>query len=218
MSKRVKEMLINDIRRRIGESREMLLIDSSRLDANTANRFRLALRDKQITALTVQNTLARRALNEAGITQLDSLLRGPSTLVWGGEDIVALSKEITRWAKEIDELEVKGGTVEGQSLGPEDVDALSKSPSREELIGQIARILLTPGGQLAAALLAPGGQLASQIKTIAEKEGDTQPETQESKTEAEAREAETASAGAETQVTAAKTEDEEPQGQADEES
>ena len=170
MSKRVKEMLFLDIRQRIGETRDMLLIDASRIDANTANRFRLALRQKDITALTVQNTLARKALNEAGITALDSLLQGPSTLVWGGDDIVALSKEITRWAKEVEGLEVKGGTLEGESLGPADVDSLSKSPSRQELICQIAGALLGPGANLAAALLGPGAQLANQIEQISEKE------------------------------------------------
>ena len=170
MSKRVKEMLVTDIRRRIGETRDMLLIDASKIDANTANRFRLALRQKGITALTVQNTLARKALNDAGITALDTLLQGPSTLVWGGDDIVALSKEITRWANEVEELEVKGGTLEGESLGPADVDSLSKSPSRQELICQIAGALLGPGANLAAALLGPGAQLANQIEQISEKE------------------------------------------------
>ena len=170
MSKHVKEMLVRDIRQRIGETRDMLLIDASRIDANTANRFRLALRQKDITALTVQNTLARKALNDAGITTLDSLLQGPSTLVWGGDDIVALSKEITKWAKEVQGLEVKGGTLEGESLGPADVDSLSNSPSRQELISQIAGILLSPAANLAAALLGPGAQLASQIDQISEKE------------------------------------------------
>ena len=47
---------------------------------------------------------------------LDSILEGPTTLVWGGEDIVALSKEIAKWAKEIEPLKIKGGTTEGTAL------------------------------------------------------------------------------------------------------
>ena len=172
MSKRVKEMLIEDIRKRIGQKRDMLLIDVSRLDAVTSNRFRLALREKQIEALTVRNSLARRALNEAGLTSLDQFLEGPSTLVWGGPDIVALSKEIARWAKELDQLQIKGGTVEGEALSPEDVDALSKSPSREELIGQIVGLLLSPGARLSGALLGPAGALASQIEQLAEEKSE----------------------------------------------
>ena len=172
MSKRVKEMVMAEIRNRIGEPSDMLVIDSSRMDAISTNRFRLALREKNLSAFTVKNSLARKALNEAGVTTLDSILQGPSTLVWGGEDIVALSKEISKWTKELNGLEIKGGTTEGSPLSAEEVDTLSKSPSREELIGQIMGLALSPGAQLAAALLGPGGKIAGQIKTLADKEGD----------------------------------------------
>ena len=169
MSKRVKQMVIAEIRERIGETAELLVVDSSRLDAITTNKWRLALRQSDITVLTVKNSLAKKALGEAGITGLDPYLEGSSTLVWGGEDIVALSREIARWAREIKQLEIKGGTAEGTSLNAADVDALSKSPSREELIGQIAGLALSPGARLCGALLGPGGKLAGQIETIAEK-------------------------------------------------
>lgn len=168
MSKYVKNMIVDVVSDRLGDVRDMLVVDCSRLDANVSNEWRLSLREKSITALTVQNSLARRALNGLGVSSLDAILEGPSTLVWGGEDIVALSKEISKWAKEVQALEIKGGTVEGESLTAADVLALSKSPSREELISQISGILLSPGAQLAAALLGPGSKLASQIEKISE--------------------------------------------------
>jgi len=170
MSKVVKEMLIADIRDRIGESSELLVIDTARLDAITANKFRLALREKDISTLTVRNSLAKRALNQSGISSLDQILQGPSTLVWGAEDIVALSKEIAKWAKELGPLDIKGGTAEGASLSPGQVDELSKSPSREELIGQIVGLALSPGARLSGALLGPGGMLCGQIESISEGE------------------------------------------------
>jgi large subunit ribosomal protein L10 len=171
MSKVVKEMLIAELLERLGETRDMLVINSSKLDGVTANRFRLALREKNIALLTVRNSLARRALNKAGFSALDTLLEGPSTLVWGGEDIVALSKEIAKWAKEQQNLEIKGGAVEGTPLSAKDVDSLSKSPSREELIGQIVSQILGPGARLSGALLGPGAKLASQIEKLSGKDG-----------------------------------------------
>jgi large subunit ribosomal protein L10 len=170
MSKVVKDMLISDMEQRIGETRDFLVVDSSRLDAITANRVRLAWREKQISALTVRNSLARKALTKLGITTLDGILEGPSTLVWGGEDIVALSKEIAKWAKELEPLQIKGGTVEGTTLDADGVDQLSKSPSREELIAKIAGLILSPGANLVAALLGPGGTLCGQFKAMAEKD------------------------------------------------
>ena len=173
MSKRIKEMLVTDLQQRIGDTTEILVVDSSRLDAISDNRFRLALREKDISGLTVKNSMALRALHSREITELDPILEGPSSLVYGGEDIVSLSKEIAGWVDELgsDLIAIKGGVLEGTTLSKGDVEELSKSPSREELIGQIAGLLLAPGANLAAALLGPGGKLAGQVEAIADGEG-----------------------------------------------
>lgn len=168
MSKPIKQMLIGAIVDRLGDNQDLLVIDVSKVDAISANKFRLALAEKEITALTVKNSLARQALHSAGVESLDEVLAGPSTLVWGGEDVVALSKEISKWATDLDGLEIKGGTVDGECLDAAGVDALAKSPSREELLSIISGQLLGPGSRLAAQLLGPGGALAGQIKSKSE--------------------------------------------------
>lgn len=170
MSKYVKEMMMNDLKDRVGETKDFLVVDIAKVDAITTNKMRLALREKEIAVLTVQNALAKKTLGELGVSSLDDVLAGPSTLVWGGEDIVALSKEITKWAKDIKTIEIKGGTVEGSSLDTAGVVALSKSPSREELISMIAGQILSPGAQLAGALLGPGSTVAGQVKSISEED------------------------------------------------
>ena len=197
MSKRIKEMLVTDLQQRIGDTTEILVVDSARLDAISDNRFRLALREKDISVLTVKNSMALRALHSREITELDPILEGPSSLVYGGEDIVSLSKEIAGWVDELgsDLIAIKGGVLEGTTLSKGDVEELSKSPSREELIGQIAGLLLAPGANLAAALLGPGGKLAGQVEAIADGEGAADETTvDESAEETGAEEAEEAGA------------------------
>ena len=176
MSKRIKDMLVAELRERLGQHRDILVVDYSKLDGVTLNNLRLKLRKQNIRMLGVKNSLARKALGELGLAGLDPYLAGPSTLVFGGPDIVALSKEIAKWAKDLEPLQIKGGVVEGNSIGPAQVDALSKSPSREELLGQVVAMLLSPGATLAAALLGSGGTVAGQIKSIADKEPEKEPE------------------------------------------
>lgn len=170
MSREVKTMLIEDLQARIGDATDLLVVDCSKLDANSANEWRLSISEKGMSAVTVKNSIAKNALKRLEVTGLDQILAGPSTLVWGGEDVVALSKEIAAWAKKLPELAIKGATVEGEELDAKAVDALSKSPGRVELIGQIAGCLLSPGAQLAGALQGPGGQLAGCLKKISEDE------------------------------------------------
>ena len=101
---------------------------------------------------------------------IDQVLSGPSTLVWGGEDIVGLSREMADWAKKIDKIEISGGVVDGQGVNAREIVDISKGPSRLELIGQIAGLLLSPGARLAGALLGPGGTISGQLKALSEKD------------------------------------------------
>lgn len=170
MSKVIKNHIMNELTRELDGHGEVLVVDVSGLTGNQVNDLRLALGEQDISLLTVKNSLARRACESIGLGAVGPILEGPSTLVWGGEDVVALSREITKWAKEIGSLAVKGGTVEGKMLDAAGVDKLSKSPGRLELLSIISGLILSPGGNIAGALLGPGGRVAGQIKSKAEEE------------------------------------------------
>jgi len=170
MSKRIKSMVLDGLRERIGQTRDFLVVDLSALPGPTANTLRVKLLKRNIRMLGVKNTLAVKVLKDLGLGEVAPFLSGPSTLVFGGTDVVALSKEITKTAKDHDKVKVKGGVVEGRGLDPAGVDALSKSPSREELLSKIAGLILAPGANLAALIGAPGANLAGLVKSVAEKE------------------------------------------------
>ena len=170
MGRQVKDMVISDIQSRIGDVKDFLVVDCSKMGAISANRWRLSLRKERVTALTVKNSIAANALKRKGISGLDKVLSGPSTLIWGGDDIVALSKAVTKYAKDMPKMEIKGGSVEGQTLNAAAVDSLSKSAGRAETIGQILGLMLSPGSLLAGCFKGPGGKLAGQLKTLSEKE------------------------------------------------
>lgn len=170
MSKPVKEMIIREIASELGGRKDLIVLDVSKMDAVAQNVLREELRVKGVTLLGVKNSLARLALRESGIDSIDGVLEGPTTLVWGGEDIVGLSREMTEWAKKIDKIAIKGGVVDGQGVDALGVDEISRGPSRLELIGQISGLLLSPGAKLAGALLGPGGTISGQLKAMSESE------------------------------------------------
>jgi large subunit ribosomal protein L10 len=172
MSKFIKNHIIAELESELEGRSELLVVDMSKMSGTAANELRVQLSQKDIHLLTVKNSLVRRACERLGIQGLDASLCGSSTLIWGGEDIVALSREITKWAKDAKELEIKGGTVEGQALDSAGVDRLSKSPGRPELLSRIAGLILSPGGNIAGALLGPGGLVSGAIKSKAEGEGE----------------------------------------------
>ena len=161
MSKAIKRLMIDVIRTELGGARDVLVLNTAKLDPVRDNTLRSGLRKKGIKILQVKNTLARVALAENGVTGLDSLLAGPTVLVWGGEDVVALSREIVKIAGESKDLiVVRGGAVDGQPLNAAGVTDLSKSMGRPELLSKIAGLILAPGARLAGALLGAGGVVA----------------------------------------------------------
>ena len=168
MSKPVKEMIIRDIKAGIGDRKDLLVVDVSKMTALSQNQLRLDLAKKGLTLLGVKNSLARLALKDSGFQSVDGIFDGPSTLVWGGEDIVGLSREIADWTKKIEKMEIRGGIVDGQGVNSEAVESISKGPSRLELIGQIAGLILSPGSRLAGALLGPGGKISGAVQAMSE--------------------------------------------------
>lgn len=175
MSKVVKNLMISEIRQRIGEYREVVVLDASKVSAVAANKLRLALRKKNIRLLGVKNAVARKALSDIGLTGLGQVLTGPSTIAFGGEDIVALAREMAEAAQQIKELEIKGGAIGATALTPKNVEELSKSKGRAEVLSDLVAQILAPGANLAAALLGPGGRVAGAIKAMGDKDGGDAP-------------------------------------------
>ena len=167
MSKYVKEMMMDQLRADLGESRSMLILDFKGLDAISEHQFRTDLRKKSIRVRTVKNTLARRVFNEIGVDGLSRYLEGPSVLVWGGVGVAELAKEISGQVKKLKKPEIKGGAVDGVVIGPEQVEDITKLPSREELIGRVAAMALAPAQRIVSLANAPIGAVASQLQTIA---------------------------------------------------
>lgn len=171
MSKYVKELMCEQLRQDLGADRSLLILDFKGLDAVSEHKFRMDLRKKKISVRVLKNTLARNVFNELGIAGLDKYLTGPSVCVWGGEGVAELAKEVFTRVKELKKPEIKGGAVDGVVIGPDQVEDITKLPSREALIGRIVNLANAPAARLVSLANAPAAQLQSQLKTIAEPEG-----------------------------------------------
>jgi large subunit ribosomal protein L10 len=172
MSKFVKNHLTDQVKSDLQGVGDVLVVSLTGLSANTNYELRKRLRSKKIHLRVVKNSLARRATEGTVLAPAFVGLTGPAAVVWGGEDIVSLAKEIIAIGKEKDFKLVapKGGAMDGSPLSADDVKKVSAWPSRAEqlsiLAGQICGVASTLSGQLISA----GGALASQIKQKSEGE------------------------------------------------
>jgi large subunit ribosomal protein L10 len=174
MSKLVKDLVTNHLKRELEGVQDMLLVNVVGLTANRTSALRKALREKNIKLVVVKNSLARRATEG---TQLAAAFEGSAgnlALVWGASDIVSLAKEVARLAgdKEFAPFTARGGVMDGAHLKAEEVEKVSKWPTREEQISLLLGQILSPGANLASQLLSVGGALASQIKQHGESDAE----------------------------------------------
>jgi large subunit ribosomal protein L10 len=169
MSKAVKQLIVDELTKRLQGVNELLVISTKGLTVKDTVKFRAALRQKNVRALVVKNSMCARAFQKMGLEYASSLLDGPTTLIYGGENLVDAAKVLVEAAKPFKKIEVRGGATEGQVLKLADVVALSKLPGREELIGMIVGGLMSTASGVVGALTAPASQIASQIEKIAER-------------------------------------------------
>ena len=170
MSKYVKALITDDLRKRLDGVSDLLLVDVIGLENNQNVILRKQLREKDIRLLVVKNSLAHRATEGTVLAPAFEGIEGTCAVVWGGEDIVSLAKEIMKLAddKAYEPFSPKGGVMDGKALSADQVKAVSKWPSRTEQLSLLVGQILNPGATLSAQLLGPGGQLASQIKQTGE--------------------------------------------------
>lgn len=170
MSKQVKELMMRDYRDRLEGIQDALVISIRGVPANTNNELRQTLLSKNIHITVMRNNLAKHVFEGSGLAALSPALKGPTALAYGAESVVDVARELLEWAKKVENLELKGAVLEGEFYeGEKGIERLSKMPTREEALGQLVTLILSPGRNLAGAVGGPGGAIAGILKSIQEK-------------------------------------------------
>jgi large subunit ribosomal protein L10 len=170
MSKPIKELIIDDYKRRFDELEGALVVDIRGIPANDNNALRLDLQEQSIRVTVVKNTLARKAFAGTSLDALGPALDGPCALAYGAESVVDVARALVGWAKKIEQLELKAAVLDGELFAGEDgVKRLSSFPTREEAQAKVVQLVLTPAGNLVGCATSPGSKLLGIVKTIEEK-------------------------------------------------
>lgn len=169
MSKPIKNLITKSYQSRFGRVEGAVLVDVRGVKSNLANQLRAGLARNQIKVTVVKNSLARKALAGTALENLGPLMEGPSALVYGSDSVVSVARRLLELAKDIEGMQFKGAILEGQVYGPDQVQALSKFPTRQEAQAQAISLILSPGRKLAGQIAAPGSKIAALVKAIADK-------------------------------------------------
>ena len=178
MSKKVKSLIEKETAARLDGIEAIGVLNPRGLGAIANNQMRRRLREQKLRMTVVKNTLAARATAATKLKGFESLLDGPSAVVYGkGVGISAIARAILAEKKLLEDggklkLELRGAFFDGEIyVGDTGMEQVSKLPTREEAIASVVGAILGPGRKLAAALKGPGGKLGAVLKTIEENAG-----------------------------------------------
>lgn len=139
-----KKALVAEIAEKLKASQGTIVVDYRGLNVEEVTELRDKAREQGIEYKVYKNSSLRFAAKEAGQEGLLESLKGPSAIAFCDADPIAPAKLMSDFAKDHENLEIKSGVVDGKVVSVEEIQALAKLPSREELVAMTLRGLNAP--------------------------------------------------------------------------
>ncbi|MGX9356468.1 50S ribosomal protein L10 [Roseobacteraceae bacterium S113] len=168
MDRAQKEKLVEELGQIFESSGVVVVAHYEGLTVADMQNLRGKAREADASVRVAKNRLAKIALDGKPCESIADYLSGMTVLTFS-EDPVAAAKVAEDFAKENKKFEILGGAMGETALDRAGVEAVSKMPSREELIATIAGMIGAPASNIAGAIGAPASNIASILSTVEEK-------------------------------------------------
>ena len=148
-----KVALVADYGQLLQNTSGFILTGYSGLSVPQLHDLRLRLRENNATYVVTRNNLFKRALLANDWPVPEALLQGPVATAFANGDMSGMAKTLLAFRREYEErFVVKGGVMDGELLGPEALEALSRLPSLDELRATLAGLVVQPAAGIAGVL------------------------------------------------------------------
>lgn len=141
MKREEKAAIISELNESFSKSKFSVVADYRGLTVAQMQKIRIELRKVNSEIRVAKNTLLRRAVTETESDVLSDDFTGTTAVVMAYDDPVGPAKAIAKFAEDHDKFIIRSAVLEGEKLGPEELKALSKLPSKEVLLSQLLSVL-----------------------------------------------------------------------------
>lgn len=177
-----KKKIVEDLTSRLEKASGVYMVNFEAMSVEKTNIFRSELKKKNLEYRVAKNTLIKRAISDVeGLEFPDDIYAGPSGVVLGFDDPVEPSKVLKDLMKKLERPAFKGALIEGEYYAEDKLEAITKLPSRADMIASIIGSLDAPMQGIVSSLGAPMqdmvnilnntiGELGSVIEEVAKKQ------------------------------------------------
>jgi large subunit ribosomal protein L10 len=169
MNRNEKEVVITEMVAAFKEAKGVFVTDFQGLTVAQITKLRADVRKAGGQFRVVKNTLLTKASTGTDYANLHGFFVGSTAVVTSTTDPVAAAKALKTFAKDIDKLKIRGGSLGPRALSKADVETLADLPSLDALRGTIVGILQAPASKIMRILNAPGTQVARVLTAYSEK-------------------------------------------------
>ncbi len=173
MTREEKTAVIEGLKEKFENNSFFYITDSSTLTVEQVNKLRRLCFEKGIEMKVLKNTLIKKALEaapeEKNYKPLYEALHGPTALMFA--DVANVPARLIKEFRGDNERPlVKAAYIDSAVyIGDEQLDALSKLKSRDELVGDLLGLLQAPAANLLGALQSGGGNIMGLLKALEER-------------------------------------------------
>ncbi|MEM9886425.1 MAG: 50S ribosomal protein L10 [Bacteroidota bacterium] len=174
MTKTQKAEAVEVLKGKFASTDFFYITDASTLTVAEVSKLRALCYEKGVEMKVVKNTLARKALEQSAAEKnyegLYEALKGPTALLFT-DTANAPAKLIKEFRKSHERPIVKAAYIDSSVyVGDDQLDALTKIKSKEELLGELVTLLQSPMQNLLGALDSGKTNLAGLLKALSERE------------------------------------------------
>ena len=150
-----KVSILSEVIDRVKDSDYCFILNYGRATVEKISKFRRDLIAQSSKMMVVKNTLLAKAAKEQEWADISALLTGPTAIVTGKGDVAEVAKLLVAFAKDNETTEIKGGNLEKALLTAEDIQELSKLPSKDAMRAMLLSTLSAPATSFVRVLNAP---------------------------------------------------------------
>ena len=175
MARPEKVAVVEEIKEKLEAAEAVFVTEYRGLTVGQQQQLRRSMAKADAEYKVMKMTLARRAAEEAGFSDLLVWLEGPTAIAFTTGDPVPAAKSLKDFAATNDRLVLKGGLLAGATLDADAIRRLADIEPREVLLAKLAGALSAPMSKLAGLMTAILRQPATVMQQLLEKKEQAAP-------------------------------------------
>lgn len=170
ISREKKEALVEQYVDLLNQSKAVFLAEYAGVSVAQMETLRGEVRNVDGAFHVTKNSLLRLALEKSGRPIPESLSLGQTAAGFALGELPAMAKTLVDFSEDVESFRLKGGLMQSNLLSAEEIEALAKLPSLNELRAQIIGLISAPAQNVTSTVANGVRQLINIVNAYATQE------------------------------------------------